>query len=272
MKSNYLDKIIHHKKQEVDRLIHETISAPNHYLNRVLNQTRLSNKRFSKALKRPNLAVIGEVKRRSPTCGEIERIDNPAELALNYCQGGASAISVLTDNHSFGGSLQDMNQVAHALEPLYPNVAVLRKDFIIHHLQLAEAVFAGADAVLLIVHTVGKHLKFLLQEAERLGLEVLTEVHDLTDLEIALEAEAPIIGVNHRNLATFEIDLSTSAILKPLIPPHIITVAESGIHQPQQAKQMSELGFDAVLVGEALVRSNDPSTLIKLMRGEKDEN
>lgn len=273
MKSaNYLDKIIIHKKQEVERLMNETKIDPEHHLNKILNQIHKPCAHFSAALKGPNLAIIGEVKRRSPTCGEIERINDPAELALKYCQGGASAISVLTDAKSFGGSLLDMSQVTHALDLQYPNVSVLRKDFILHPLQLAEAVSAGANAVLLIVHTVGKNLTFLLQEARRLGLEVLTEVHDLADLELALEAEAPIIGINHRNLTTFEIDLSISAILRPLIPPHIITVAESGIHQPMQAKQMRELGFDAILVGEALVRSKDPSKLIKLMRGENDES
>lgn len=273
MKSaHYLDKIIMHTKQGVERLVHETKTDPGHHLNQILNQMHMPSTHFSAALKGPNLAVIGEVKRRSPTCGEIERIHDPAELALKYCQGGASAISVLTDAKSFGGSLIDMSQVTHAIELQYPNVSVLRKDFIIHPLQLAEAVSAGANAVLLIVHAVGKNLIFLLQEAKRLGLEVLTEVHDLADLELALEAEAPIIGINHRNLTTFEIDLSISATLRPLIPPHIITVAESGIHQPMQAKQMRELGFDAILVGEALVRSKDPSKLIQLMRGENNES
>ena len=236
MKSaSYLDKIIMQKRLEVERLVDEAKIYPEHYLNKILSKIYMPGTQFSASLKGPNLAVIGEVKRRSPTCGEIGRINDPAELALKYCQGGASAISVLTDTKSFGGSLCDMNQVKQALEVHYPNVSVLRKDFILHPLQLAEAVYAGAHAVLLIVHVVGKNLKFLIQEASRLGLEVLTEVHDLSDLEIALEAEAPIIGINHRNLTTFEIDLGVSEFLQPLIPPHIITVAESGIRQPIQA-------------------------------------
>lgn len=270
--ASYLDKIIIHKKQEVERLVHETESDPKHPLNQILRQIHVPGIHFSAALKGPDLSVIAEVKRRSPSLGEIRQINDPAELALKYCQGGASAISVLTDAKSFGGSLLDMRQVAHAVEWQYPNVSVLRKDFIIHPLQLAEAVFAGANAVLLIVHAVGKNLKFLLQEAKRLGLEVLTEVHDFAELELALEAEAPIIGINHRNLTTFEIDLDISEILRPLIPPHILTVAESGIHQSAQAKHMRELGFDAILVGEALVRSNDPSKLIKFMQGGNGES
>jgi indole-3-glycerol phosphate synthase len=246
---NYLDKILIQKQLEVERL-------------------NLPRNRFSTALRGPNLAIIGEVKRRSPSAGEIGPIQDPAELALKYCQGGVSAISVLTDATYFGGSLADLRKVREAL----PDVSLLRKDFIIHPLQLAEAVSAGADAVLLIVCAVGKNLKFLMQEAERFGLEVLIEVHDLSDLELALEAEASIIGINHRNLNTFEIDLSISERLRPLIPPHIITVAESGIHHPEQAKRMRELGFDAILVGEALVRSKEPSMLIKLMQGRKDES
>lgn len=266
--ANYLDEILIHKKQEIDRLVHETKAEPQHPLNQILIQTHPLRTRFSTALKQSSLAVIGEVKRQSPTSGKIAQIENPEELALKYCQGGASAISVLTDAKNFGGSLSDLSQVAKGIASQYPNVAVLRKDFIIHPLQLAEAVYAGANAVLLIVYAVGKNLKFLIQEANRLGLEVLTEVHDLADLELALKAEAPIIGINHRNLTTFEIDLSISETLKPLIPPHIITVAESGIHQPMQAKRMRELGFDAILVGEALVRSKDSSKLIKLMKEE----
>lgn len=268
--AQHLEKIIAYKKQEIERLIDETKNNTEHSLNRILSQNHQPSTHFSAALTGNNLAVIGEVKRRSPTCGEIGRIDDPSELALKYCQGGASAISVLTDAKGFGGSLLDMSLVAGSLKLQYPGISVLRKDFILHPLQLAEAVSAGANAVLLIVNAVGKNLKILIQEAGRLGLEVLTEVHDLPELELALEAEAPIIGINHRNLNTFEIDLSLSEALRPMIPPHIITVAESGIHQPGQAKQMRELGFDAILVGEALVRSKDPSRLIKQMKGENE--
>ncbi len=200
---NYLDKILIDKQKEVDLLIKVTQTDPNDPLNWILSQNRTAPKHFSTALTGPDLAVIGEVKRRSPTCGEIRQIDDPVTLALNYCRGGASAISVLTDAVSFGGSLNDLEKVSKALTLHYPMVSVLRKDFIIHPLQLAEAVLAGAHAVLLIACAVGKDLKFLIHEAQRLGLEVLTEVHDATDLELALEAEAQIIGINHRNLTTF---------------------------------------------------------------------
>lgn len=265
--STYLDKIVAYKKQEVEKLMSEVQSNSDHLLNKILEQSHVPGTHFSASLKNPHVAIIGEVKRKSPSRGEIGRIDDPCELALKYCQGGASAISVLTDAKSFGGSLQDMKQVKERLTQKYPKVSVLRKDFILHPLQLAEAVSAGANAVLLIANVVGKHLQYLLREAKRLGLEVLTEVHDLHELELALEADAPIIGINHRNLHTFEIDLGISETLRPMIPSHIITVAESGIYQPEQAKRMHELGFDAILVGEALVKSNDPSELIRQMKG-----
>jgi indole-3-glycerol phosphate synthase len=269
---NYLDKIIAQKKQEVERLIQETNVNPGQILNFISKQSRPVNAHFSKALKGVKLSVIAEVKRRSPSLGDIRKIDNPQNLALEYCQGGASAISVLTDEKYFGGSLKDLAEVSGLLSLNYPQVSLLRKDFIIHPLQLAQAVLAGANAVLLIAAAAGKDLRRLIDEAKNLGLEVLTEVHDLEDLELALEANADIIGINHRNLKSFEIDLSISKTLLSLIPPHVITVAESGIHEPLQAKQMRNLGFDAILVGEALVRSKSPSTLIRQMREGSYEN
>src|SRR5262249_4405387 len=154
--ANHLEGIIFQKKQEVERLQHDTA------LNRALSQTYSPSRRFSAALRQPQLAVIAEIKRRSPSAGEIRSIDDPVDLAQKYCQGGASAISVLTDSENFGGSLADLRQVVHSIQD--PNIAVLRKDFIIHPLQLAEAVLAGAHAVILIVRAVGKDLKFLIQE------------------------------------------------------------------------------------------------------------
>lgn len=269
--TNHLDAILKQKQIEVDVLLHATAGDEKHPLNQILSQSYAAGSHFSKALKQPSLAVIAEVKRRSPTLGEIRQIEDPVKLALEYCRGGASAISVLTDAEGFGGSLTDLSQVAESVRLHYPDVAILRKDFIIHPLQLAEAVSAGAHAILLIACALGSKLKPLLQEAYRLGLEVLTEVHDLADLELAIGAEAPIIGINHRNLTTFKIDFTTSTTLRPLIPRGTIIVAESGIHTPLQALQMHDLGYSAILVGEALVRAKDPAALIRLMLGESDE-
>ena len=251
--SSYLEKIVIDKKDEVDRLI-----SPRNL--------------FSSALRNKEFNVIAEIKRRSPSLGEIRKIEDPLSLAIKYCQGGASAISVLTDSKHFGGSIEDLRHVANGIKSSYPQVAVLRKDFIIHPIQLAESIIAGANAVLLLACLLGNHLKFFIEEAQRIGLETLTEVHDLDELNLAIAAGAPIIGINHRNLTTFEMDLNISRTLRPLIPPQFITVAESGINDLVQAEQMKKLGFDAILVGEALVRSEDPSKLISLMKGMTHES
>jgi len=269
--TDFLTKIISQKKKEVDRLIVETAENPPHPLNLILKNGGKPRKGFREALKGPDLNVIAEVKRKSPSRGNIQAIENPAKLALQYCHGGASAISVLTDTDAFGGSLKDLQEVVKELDVAYPHIPSLRKDFILHPLQLAEAVLAGASAVLLIARVLGKNLKTLLEEADRLGLEALTEVHDMGDLELALEAQASIIGVNHRNLKTFEVNLDISESLCPHIPSHIVKVAESGIHTPSQAKRMRVLGYNAILVGEALARSNNPAELIAWMRGEANE-
>jgi len=226
----YLDTILETKQKEIESL-----------------QKRKG--RFAASLKKPHLAVIAEVKRRSPSAGEIKEIEDPLALAKCYVEEGASAISVLTDRH-FGGDLADLKLVARGI-----SAPILRKDFILHPLQLAEAIEAGATAVLLIAGLLKDQLKTFLMLASQLGLETLTEVHNQAELELALDAGAPIIGVNHRNLTNFEIDLSLSEKLRPHIPPHVIAVAESGIRTPEQAKRMRELGYDAILVGEALVRS-----------------
>lgn len=260
----YLDSIIDHKRQEIDLLLKEVEKNPNHPLHALTPRSPM--KLFSKALKGDNLSVIGEVKRRSPSAGAIGAIDDPISLAQTYCRGGASAISVLTDQKFFGGSLEDLAQVSEALSILYPEKAILRKEFILHPIQIAEAAQAGAHAVLLIVAALGKQLPYLLKTAKDYGLETLTEINNQAELDIALEADAPIIGINHRNLKTFQIDLKLSELLRPLIPETIITVAASGIHEPSQARLMRKLGFDAVLVGEALVKASDPAAFISEMR------
>lgn len=265
--NNHLDKILKDKQEEVKRLIALTTDNPDHPLNILLRQSHASTGAFAQALKSKPLSVIAEVKRRSPSVGVIQARLDPVTLALKYCKGGAAAISVLTDAVGFGGSLEDLHAIAIALKQHYPHVPILRKDFILHPLQLAEAVYAGASAVLLIVSIVGKDLPLLLKEASRLGLETLTEVHNISELELALEAGSPIIGINHRNLKTFEMDMSLSETLRSKIPPHIITVAESGIHEVVQAQHLYALDYDAILVGEALVKSHNPVSLLQQMRG-----
>lgn len=269
--STYLDKIIHDKRLEVEKLLHDDAVNGNP-LAKLLAMSRKPSGKFSAALKGPQLSVIAEIKRASPSKGKIGDIADPSLLALNYSQGGASAISVLTDFKHFGGTLEDLRSTRQNFAQAGAQVPLLRKDFLIHELQLCEAATAGASAVLLIADVLGKDLRKMIQTAEFLGLEALVEVHDESDLVIALEAEAKIIGVNNRNLKSFEIDLKTSEVLRPKIPSSIITVSESGISTPADAARMRNLGYDAILVGEALVRSTNPAQLIAGMKGGIHEN
>lgn len=268
---SYLDRIIDQKKKEVEKLI-EMDKSHSYFLTEVLEKKHISLGLFSKALKQPGFAVIAEIKRTSPSKGILGDIPDPSLLALKYSEGGASAISVLTDVEHFGGSLEDLKQVSLKLQSKGIAVPTLRKDFIVHELQLFEAVLVGASAVLLIASVLGKDLKRMQELATSVGLEVLTEIHDERDLEIALEAGSKIIGVNNRNLKTFEINLKTSERLRPQIPKDVIAVSESGIHTVEQAVRMKRASFDAILVGEALVTSKDPSTLITKMKEGKNEN
>lgn len=269
---NYLDAIVARKRNEVETLIHSISQEKKHVYYDILNQRITSDNKFSTAIRQKHLAVIGEIKRKSPSRGEIVPIINPTDLALTYCNGGVSAISVLTDFEGFGGTLTDLQQVSTTLNTYHPTVATLRKDFIVHPLQMAEAVHAGASCILLIARVLGNQLSHFIETASRLGLDTLTEVHDTDDVKHALDAGASIIGVNHRNLSSFMIDITLSETLRPLIPANVITVAESGIQSAADAHMMRQLGYDAILVGEALVSSNNPENLIADMRGIADEN
>ena len=270
--STYLDKIIHDKRVEVEKLIKEDAKKGSNSLTAFLTNQRKSSGKFSTALKGKDLSVIAEIKRASPSKGQIGDIIDPSLLALSYAKGGASAISVLTDFKHFGGSLEDLKSAGQSLIKVGAEVPLLRKDFLIHKLQLCEAALAGAFAVLLIADVLGPNLRKMIQTAEFLGLESLVEVHDERDLDIALEAGANIIGVNNRDLKSFNIDLQTSEVLRPKIPASIITVSESGISTPEDARRMKDLGYHAILVGEALVKSSDPANLLTALKGGINEN
>lgn len=260
---NFLEALIAEKQKEIAKLFKdETLLS-------TLKSDRQPSTVFADALQDLPFTIIAEVKRRSPSLGEIASISDPLSLALRYCQGGAAAISVLTDTKGFGGKLDDLAAIASGLKNDSLKQPVMRKDFIVHPLQLAEAVQAGAHAVLLIASVLGKDLKPMLKETQRLGLEALVEVHDLHDLELALEAGSKIIGVNRRNLKTFTIDTTVAETLRSRIPRDRIAVAESGIQSAEEAHQMRDLGFHAVLVGEALVKASDPKALIKTMEGRE---
>ena len=203
--------------------------------------------------------VIGEIKRASPSVGVIDHDLDAADLAGSYAAHGASAISVLTDTVGFGGTLEDLRAVRRNVD-----VPVLRKDFIVDPYQLVEARVAGADAVLLIVAALAaEELADLHDAARALGLEALVEAHDEHEVELALGVGGcRLIGLNSRDLATFEVDLATVERLSPLVGPGVAVVAESGIHTAADVARLRRVGIANFLVGEALVRARDPGALL----------
>jgi indole-3-glycerol phosphate synthase len=206
------------------------------------------------ALAREGVQVIAEVKRSSPSKGALAAIADPAALAVDYAEGGAAVISVLTEQRRFGGSLADLRQVRAAVD-----VPVLRKDFMVTSYQLWEARAHGADLVLLIVAALQQDALVSLHErAVSLGMTVLVEVHDEEELGRAVDAGARVIGVNARDLRTLEVDRSTFARLAPRIPAGILRVAESGVRGPHDVLEYARSGADAVLVGESLVTGGTP--------------
>jgi indole-3-glycerol phosphate synthase len=210
----------------------------------------------------PGVSVIAEVKRRSPSKGDLAAIPDPAALATAYAAGGADAISVLTEQRRFGGSLDDLRAVRAAVD-----TPLLRKDFVVEGYQLLEARAAGADLALLIVAALADdELRSLYDQARELGLTVLIEVHDEPETDRALDLGAELIGVNARNLKTLEVDEATFAKLAPLVPGDRVLVAESGITGPADVNRYAADGARVVLVGEALVRDGDPAAAVRAMR------
>jgi indole-3-glycerol phosphate synthase len=210
------------------------------------------------ALKAQGVSVIAEVKRASPSRGEMAAIDDPAALAADYEAGGARVISVLTEQRRFSGSLDDLAAVRRAVQ-----VPLLRKDFVVSSYQLWEARAYGADMVLLIVAAVEQSaLVSLVERALSIGLLPLVEVHADAELDRAVDAGATVIGVNARNLATLEIDRSIFARLAGRIPEGVVKIAESGVRGPHDLLAYAAAGADAVLVGESLVSEKDPRAAV----------
>ncbi|WP_340538732.1 indole-3-glycerol phosphate synthase TrpC [Nocardioides sp. GXZ039] len=215
------------------------------------------------ALRAPGSSVIAEVKRRSPSKGALADIPDPAALAAEYAAGGAAAISVLTEERRFGGSLADLRAVRDAVD-----VPLLRKDFIVESYQLVEARAAGADLALLIVAALDDDaLRRLHDEARELGLTVLVEVHDEAETQRAIDLGAELVGINARNLKTLAVDNDVFGRLAPQVPDDRVLVAESGIGDPTDVKRFVGEGARAVLVGEALVRDGEPRAAVAAMTG-----
>jgi indole-3-glycerol phosphate synthase len=214
------------------------------------------------AFRTPGPSVIAEVKRRSPSKGDLATIADPADLAAAYARGGAAAISVLTEERRFGGSLDDLRAVRAAVD-----LPLLRKDFVVTGYQLLEARAAGADLVLLIVAALDDDtLRALHDQARGLGLTVLVEVHDEAEAERAVALGAALVGVNARNLKTLAVDPAVFGRIAPGLPADVVKVAESGIGGPADVARYAAEGADAVLVGEALVRDGDPEGAVRALR------
>ena len=220
---------------------------------------------FIKALARKDrLSVIAEIKRKSPSAGEITSAQlNAVEQARTYINAEADCLSILTDTEYFGGSLQDLWDVVEFLEEHRRATPCLRKDFMVHPVQVVEAAEGGARAILIIVRALkDDEIKALYDAATLAGLDALFEIHEERELEKALKFDPKIIGVNNRDLKRFVTDLAVSELLIPQIPDDIVKVSESGIFDPGDAERASDCGADAILVGEALMRAEDAEGLI----------
>ena len=210
------------------------------------------------------MSVIAEIKRASPSRGTFPVTVDPSAVALDYIQGGAAAISVLTDEPFFQGSLKDLEEAASIAHRAERPIPVLRKDFVIDPYQIVEARAYGADAVLLIAAALDDvELDALLATAARWGMDALLEVHDELELERASRVGARLIGVNNRDLRTFTVDLGVTEKLAPLAPENAVVVAESGVFGPAEIRRLHEAGARAVLVGEGLITASDRAAAVR---------
>lgn len=221
---------------------------------------------FAAALAGDDISLIAEIKRRSPSAGEISLGADPAVIAKAFEAGGASALSVLTEPDFFSGSLNDLAAARNSC-----SLPTLRKDFIIDSVQVVEARAAGADAILLIVAALSiTHLEELLLLASEWGMGALVEAHDEREIDLALGGGASIVGINQRDLGTFQVDRQLAALLRARIPKEILVVAESGISSPADVEKLRAAEVDAVLVGESLMRQADPARAVAELLGKAE--
>src|SRR5213082_3221468 len=243
---NRLEEILEVKRQEIEQLRQRAAELDREA------RARTDFRDFRSALRREDekLAVIAEIKKASPSAGLIAKTFEPIEIAKNYERAGANAISVLTDSKFFQGSLEHLRNVRNAL-----SLPLQRKDFIWDRAQIAESAANGADAILLIVAALTQdQLVRLLKSAKEFRLDALVEIHSIDELQRALEAGTEIVGINNRDLATFDVDLAVTEKLCRDVPDEIVLVSESGIKTPQDVARLRACGVDAILVGEALMR------------------
>jgi indole-3-glycerol phosphate synthase len=257
---NRLDEILRVKRAEIEQLRPQAIELHRRALER--NDFRS----FASALRHADesLAIIAEIKRASPSAGLITGSFDPVLIAQKYERAGADAISVLTDEQFFQGKLGYLAELRETA-----SVPLLRKDFILDELQIAQSAAGGADAILLIVAALEqKQLVALSKAAEKYQLDALIEVHTVAELSRALDAAARIIGINNRDLTTFEVDLSVTEKLSEQVPDDIVVVSESGIKGPKDVARLKSCGINAILVGEALMRGE---TLIEALRSGRGD-
>jgi indole-3-glycerol phosphate synthase len=255
-----LEQIVGATRDSVRRRKHE---VPQRDLEQRL-QARDKDRPFSEALIRPGVSVIAEHKRRSPSAGDIRAGSTVTDVVSAYERGGAAALSILTEGDYFGGSPRDLEEAREA-----SHLPILRKDFIVDSYQVYESAALGADAILLIVAALNpKELAALYEEATRLDLDVMVEVHEARELECALEVlDADVIGINNRDLHDFSVDIERTFELLADVPAGKTVVSESGFHSREQLDELERVGVDAVLVGESLMRSPDPEQACRVLTG-----
>ncbi|QKG29421.1 indole-3-glycerol phosphate synthase TrpC [Campylobacter sp. RM16187] len=257
-----LDQIIERTKEDLEQ---RKVKFPLEWLGRSLAYNPYAPRDVARVLRSSEnepFRIIAEVKKASPSKGLIRSEFEPILIAKNYEDGGANAISVLTEPHYFKGNLEFLTQIRR-----YTATPLLRKDFIIDKYQIVEALVYGADFILLIAKALSRSkLKELLEYAHYLGLEALVETHDKEDIAKAIFVGANIIGINHRNLQTFEMDMSLCERLIPLLPQNKIIVAESGLFDHEQLVNLNKIGVDAFLIGEHFMRQDDIVKAVKTIK------
>ncbi|MEM9158699.1 MAG: indole-3-glycerol phosphate synthase TrpC [Verrucomicrobiota bacterium] len=256
-----LTEIMNWKRQEIAPLIRD---IADHELEAYADQKDLRGD-FRAALQRDSgVAVISEIKRKSPSAGQIKELGSSLDQAAKYIPADTDCLSILTDEKYFGGTITDLEQVTCAYNARGQGVPCLRKDFMVHPAQVLQAVLAGASAILIIVRALSDdEMKALRYAADLAGLDSLYEIHSETELETAVKHDAKIIGVNNRDLAVFKTDLAFSEQLIPQFPQDVIAISESGIWSKEDAQRAKDAGAHAILVGEALMKAEDTAALIK---------
>lgn len=260
---NILNKIVAQKLKEVASL-KERNSFSSYEKSRFFDQKTRS---ITEALNKTSFGIIAEIKRKSPSVGNIKESLNPCEMAERYLKSGMSAISILTDNDFFGGSNQDVIEVRKNVE-----IPILRKEFIVDEIQIFESKAIGADAILLIAEILTKRqIKDFTTCAKNVGLEVLMELHSLEEIDKIYD-EIDILGVNNRNLKTQQTSVENSVLLMPYLPSSRVKISESGIKTREELEMLSKLGFQGALIGESILKSESVETFLANLKLQKYEN